>query len=1051
MRDNDRVTRESEPPSSERKLATVIFADLVGSTELAASQDPERTRVLLESFYDAMADEIAGAGGTVEKFAGDAVMAAFGAPSAQEDHAERALHTALSMRRALRELFGDRLVLRIGVNTGEVVVGSPRERSSFVTGDTVNVAARLEQAAEPNEILVGERTVAAARGAFEFGELRNVEAKGRREPVACRRLLRALSLMRPRGLGGRPAAFVGRKEELGVLQAAYERVAAQAEPGLVTIVGEAGVGKTRLVREFWGWLGAHEEAPLRRTGRCLSYGAANAYWPLAEVLKEHLGILESDPQNAVRDRLGDREILGLTLGLDVAGDLHPLAARDRLHEEWIDMLEALTREQPVAMLVEDLHWAEDALLELLERLVRDVRGPLLVVASGRPELADKRPGWGGRGNATLLSLEALSEEDAEQMLAALVGGDAPASVKSTVLERAEGNPFFIEELIATLIDRGLFRREDGTWRASVLTADLAIPDSVRAVLAARIDLLEPADKAALQAASVIGRVFWTGPVYALLDGLEPNLRVLEERDFIRRRPGSSIAGEREYVIKHALTRDVAYAGVPKARRARLHAAFAGWLERVGEGRDEHASLLAHHYAEAVRREDADLAWAGAGDELARLERKGVAWLRRAAELAAGRYEVREALALFERALALTEDRQAKIELLRQTAEVHFLDYDAEHQREALEEALALGPESDVSAAIYGRLAHVGRGRPYMWRQPPAEDVAERWVATALELAAPGTEARGEALLAQALAAPETGAEAAAEVIAIAEAVASPRLLLYGYEASALVASVAGRFEKACRWVDRALEIADSESDPGWRMHQYWHAGFVYLRGGRVAAVPAVADECERLAARLTAHDVVHALGLKAVLRSCLGQWRELSELAAATQDAATANDQYPCQFNWRSLLVCALARVRVGDEREARRLEERARAGAVVAGPPEREPALLRLALARDDLDEVERILERLPASVDPWTVDNAAARLDALVVLGDRERVEEEAAPFLEGESYTRPFALRALGRVRGDRALIDDALGRFRALGLAWQVEETAALLSAAPADLR
>jgi class 3 adenylate cyclase len=1047
----DRVTPQSGPPSSERKLATIIFADLVGSTELAASQDPERTRVLLESFYDAMADEIAGAGGTVEKFAGDAVMAAFGAPSAQEDHAERALHAGLSMQRALRELFGDRLALRIGVNTGEVVVGRARERSSFVTGDTVNVAARLEQAAEPNEILVGERTVAAARGAFEFGDVGQVRAKGKEEPVACRRLLRALTLMRPRGLGGLPAAFVGREEELGVLQTGYERVAAQAEPALVTIVGEAGVGKTRLVREFWAWLAALEEAPLRRTGRCLPYGAANAYWPLAEVLKEHLGILESDPPNAVRDRLGDREILGLTLGLDVAGDLHPLAARDRLHEGWIDLLEALTREQPVAMLVEDLHWAEDAVLDLLERLVRDVRGPLLVVATGRPELADHRPGWGGRGNATMLRLEALSEENAEQMLVALVGGDAPAGVKRTVLERAEGNPFFIEELLATLIDWGVFRREDGIWRASELTADLAIPDSVHAVLAARIDLLEPAEKAALQAASVIGRVFWTGPVYELLDGLEPNLRVLEERDFIRRRPGSSIAREREYVIKHALTREVAYASVPKARRARLHAAFAAWLERVGEGRDEHASLLAHHYAEAVRREDADLAWAGAGDELARLEQKAFPWLRRAAELAAGRYEVREALALLERALALTEGRQAKIELLRQTAEVHALNYDSEHLREALEEALALGPEPDVAAAIYGRLAHMGRGRPYMWRQPPAAEVGERWIATALELAAPGTEARGEALLAQALAAPETGAEAAAEVIAIAEAVPSPRLLLYGYEASALVASVAGRFEEACRWVDRALDIADSESDPGWRMHQYWHAGFVYLRGGRLAAVPAVADECERLAAGLTAHDVVHALGLRAVLQSCLGRWRELSELTAAAEDAAAANDKYPCQFNWRSLLVCALGLARVGDERKARRLEERARAGAVVAGPPEREPALLRLALARDDLDEVERILERLPARVYPWTVDNAAARLDALVALGDRKRVEKEAASFLQGESYTRPFALRALGRVRGDRVLIDEALGRFRALGLAWQAEETTALLSAAPSALR
>ena len=309
----------------------MLFADLVGSTELADSQNPERTRALLNRFYDAMAAEIEGAGGTVEKFVGDAVMAAFGAPAAQEDHAERALHAALSMQRRLEELFGDSLSLRIGVNTGEVVVGQPREGSSFVTGDAVNVAARLEQAAEPGEVLVGERTAAAVRGAFELDEPRRSRAKGKAEGVACRRLVRALSLMRPRGVGGLHRAFVGRERELEALQAAFCRVRDEAQSRLVTIMGHVGVGKTTLVRVLWEWLGTQAPEPLRRVGRCLSYGQGITYLPLGEVVREHLGLLESDPPETVRRRLGQHEILGMTLGLEAPSGLHPLAARDRLH------------------------------------------------------------------------------------------------------------------------------------------------------------------------------------------------------------------------------------------------------------------------------------------------------------------------------------------------------------------------------------------------------------------------------------------------------------------------------------------------------------------------------------------------------------------------------------------------------------------------------------------------------------------------------------------------------------------------------------------------
>ena len=508
----------------ERKLATIVFADLVGSTELGGSQDPERTRALLDRFYDAMAEEIELAGGTVEKFAGDAVMAVFGAPAALEDHAERALHAALAMQRRLQELAGGGLELRIGVNTGEVVAGKPREGSSFVTGDPVNVAARLEQAAEPGEILAGERTVAAARGAFEFDEPRTIEAKGKPEGVVGRRLVRPLSLMRPRGVGGLRPAFVGRDEELSSLERAYEEVVAGRSPQLVTILGDAGVGKTRLVREFWDRLGARSPEPLRRTGRCLSYGQGITYWPLGEVLKEHFGILDSDPPAAVLERLGSREILGIALGLEVEHGLHPLAIRDRFQDEWVDFLGEVVSERPAVLLIEDVHWAEDQLLDLLERLVPDTQGPLLVLATARPELLDERPGFGARVPGSSLTFEALSSEEAARMLDQLLGGTLPAGLREVVVERAEGNPFFVEELLGTLIDRQLLERQNGSWRLAELPEDFAVPDTVQAVVAARVDLLGPAEKQALQAASVIGRIFWARPVYELVPDAQPDLR-----------------------------------------------------------------------------------------------------------------------------------------------------------------------------------------------------------------------------------------------------------------------------------------------------------------------------------------------------------------------------------------------------------------------------------------------------------------------------------------------------------------------------------------------
>lgn len=543
---------------------------------------------------------------------------------------------------------------------------------------------------------------------------------------------------------------------------------------------------------------------------------------------------------------------------------------------------------------------------------------------------------------------------------------------------------------------------------------------------------------------MIGRAFWPSAVRELLGGVDPDFRLLEQRDFIRRRLNSSLEGEREFVFKHAITRDVAYGSLTIRDRARLHADFPAWLEGRGGGRDEDAALLALHYAEAARPENADLAWADDSDRLGRLGQRAVAWLQRAAELAASRYEVEEALGLLDRALELEEDHGVKIEILRELGRTHLLWYDPQSFRRSMEEALALGPDPAVAAKIYAQLAFYGLGRPYMWREPPLPEVGERWLASALDLSEPGTEARAYALLARAFSDPAHIEAAAEEAYALGNALGDPRLVVLACEAQTLAATKTNRHQDACEWVDKALEADSALDDPGLKAHQYWNGVFLYMRAGRIARARPLAEAHDLFASSLSAHDEVHAVALHTLLESVLGNWSELAELARRAEAATTANEDFPCQFNWRNLLVCALGLTRDGSEDEALRLEELGRASAFVAGPAEREPALLRLALFRGDFDAAQHILEALPPAGDVWGLDAAAARLDALTLLAETTMVEREAAPYLEQESYTRPFALRALGISRRDESLIEQSASQFDAIGLGWRAEETRGLLA-------
>ena len=1033
--------REPGPEPPARKVVTVLLSDVVGSSALAAELDPERLERVLGRFFDAAAEVVVGHGGTIDKFIGDAVMAVFGVPRVHEDDAARALRAALDLRDVLAALndqlqrdWGVRIAVRTGVNTGEVMTGD-LDSGRLVTGDSVVVATRLVQGAKAGEILVGDRTAASAAGVFGFGQPHVIAAKGRRDGVRAHRLLRALSWDRPRAVPAAGNVFVGRRAELDLLTITHERVVRSGEPHLVAILGEPGVGKTTLIGELGERL---DEGLPWHAGRCLAYGRAATYQPLADILRRRLSLDEAESEEALLDRLGDRRILALTLGHEPETQLHPQEARRQLREAWIELLNELADEGPAVVVIEDLHWAQDALLELLERAVRQARGPLLMLVTARPELAERSPAWiAGMANASQLRLEPLSDEEAMRMLAELAG-PLPDHLRDLVLDRAEGNPFFVEEAFAALIDRGAIVRGTDGWTVVETPAELPVPDSVQGVLAARVDLLPSVDKEALQAASVVGRTFWEGAVRELLDGAPFDPVLLEERGFVRVRRESTLGDERELVFKHALTREVAYGALPLGRRARLHARVAEWLERTGGNAEEHASLLAHHYAEAAAPAIADLAWPHEEARTAELRDRAIRWLRRAAALAVGRYEIHEAVSLLNEALALAGDDNLRTDLLLEAARACRLRYDTDGFRAALEQALSLDPPAAVSAEIHSQLAIAG-SQPELWREPPSLEMIDRWAQRALALAEPGSRAHAVSLMARARAWPGSGRDLADKARALADQIGDPALVAKALQTQTDVAVAQGVHDEARRLLDHGLQIVPATGDPYEREGLLLYATIVYARDGRIAEARRLAAEHDALATRLSPHQEVHGVGLDLIVETAAGDWEAARTLSGRAEAASAANRDTPCQFNWRTLLMAALAHAQLGDEREARRLEEQALAAVEVSGPASREPAMLRLALLRGDLESVEQLLAAPGAA--KYDVSYPATRLDALVAVGDREGVERDAPPVLAVGGYAAPFALRALAAVRGDRALREQAAASFDALDLAFFAAETRA----------
>ena len=1011
-----------------RRIVTVVFCDLAGSTALGDRLDPEELRATIARYHDRIQAITEGHGGTLVKFMGDGAMSVFGVPAVHEDDPLRAGRAALEMQAALAEL---ELSGRVGVNTGEVVV-----YAGDLTGDAVNVAARLEQAAAPGQVLAGERTVASTRGAFELGELQVVEAKGKPGGVRCRTLVGALAATQPRGTGVLREAFVGREPELTDLEQAFTGISAESRPRLVTILGEPGVGKSRLLREFSGWLGIQAPAPLRHTGRCPAYGRGVTYWPLAEILQSHYGISEDDSADTIADRLVEHPYLSLTLGVDVEPGLHPLAARERLHDAWTAFAEGLVEASPAVLMIEDVHWAEDDLLDLVDALIEQVAGPLLVLVTARPEFLERRPRWAGGEDRSLISLEALPIGLAGQLLDELTGTSLPPAIRDMVIARAEGNPFFVEELIATLIDREILVRTNGGWSSRDLPEGFGIPDTVNGVISARLDLLEQDERTALQIASVIGRIFWTDPVYALDPEIAPDMRVLEERGFVRRRVESSLGSRREYAFKHALTREVAYSSLSRAARAHLHASLADWTAQSLEGGHERAAMLAHHYGASVRPEDVDLAWADRPDELGRLRGAAVHWSREAASAAIGRYEIDDGLALLHQAVDLEPDSAVRVEIWFEIGLANALKYDGHKFSSAMERALECGADP---GRTYAELAYQAVQRGAMWN-PPVWDAIDDWTAKALATNEEGTLAHAKALVADTTR--NDRPESARRALVIADELGDDDLRSAALFTLIETSYWVGDLRTMDHALKEILDLAPRISDPDRRANIYVQGSHFPAVFGRFAECLDAAERLAETVENLTPHHRVHAIGPQVGLQAELGNWRRVCELSAHAEATVDANAEAPCMINVLVLLDCAIAYEMIGDPTESRRLEEKAEGLGIHGYDDGFDPYRIQLAVARGDVDRIASLIENLnPDSLpDHWV---RIALMDGLVALGDLARAESEAADWVLPGTYIEPHALRTLGVARRERSLVEQSIARFEEMGLDWHVEQTRLLL--------
>ncbi|HEY7280558.1 MAG TPA: adenylate/guanylate cyclase domain-containing protein [Actinomycetota bacterium] len=625
------------PAADVRKTVTVVFSDVTGSTAIGERLDPETLRRVMTRYFDEMRDAVQAHGGVVEKFIGDAVMAVFGIPRVHEDDAIRAVRAAAEMRSRLAALndrlerdHGVALSVRTGVNTGEVVAGDVGAGQRLVTGDAVNVAARLEQAAAPGEILLGATSHALVRDAVDAVQLdQPLELKGKAEPVTAWRLEGVTP-----GVSGHArrldSPMVGRERQRRLLEEAFDQAVSDRVCYLFTVLGSAGVGKSRLVNEFLDSESATRPARVVH-GRCLSYGDGITFWPVAEAIKGAAGIGEDEPATEavgkVRRLFGDDPEAD-SLASQVAG-LIGLAPADAPPEDAFRAVrrafELVASATPLVVVFDDVHWAQPAFLDLIDHLADWSRdAPILLICLARQELLEARPAWGGgKLTATTIQLEPLSDDESEALIANLLGSAGlEREAGRRIATAAEGNPLFVEEMLEMLIDDGLLVRRNSHWEPDGDLSTVAVPPTIQALLAARLERLGPDERSVMERGAVEGKVFHRGAVLELApdpvrSGITSHLMALVRKELVRPdRP--TFAGEEAFRFRHLLIRDAAYQAMPKETRAELHERFAGWLERVaGDRLPEYEEIVGYHLEQAYRYREELGPVGGAARELGR--------------------------------------------------------------------------------------------------------------------------------------------------------------------------------------------------------------------------------------------------------------------------------------------------------------------------------------------------------------------------------------------------------------------------------------------------
>jgi class 3 adenylate cyclase/tetratricopeptide (TPR) repeat protein len=1013
--------------AEERRLVTVLFADVTGSTALGEALDPEALRGLLARYFTIARTVVESYGGTVEKFIGDAVMAVFGLPLAHGDDVARALDAALELRDRVRAdpALGERLPIRLGVNTGEVVASRDASAGDFlVTGDAVNVAARLQQAAEPWSILVGERAVSAAPDGFDFGSSDGVVAKGKALPVAARELQGRVQAHRVEH-----TPFVGRAQDLAELDLLAGRAFTERRPFLVSIIAPPGVGKSRLLEEFEARLRVTTPEVALAVAQCLPYGQRLTYWPLRALLLELLELpaetsseqLRRDVERWLADAGDERpertaELLAATVGAAEA----ELVDRAALFAAWRSTVELAAARRPLLLVVEDLHWSSDSLLDLVEFILQpraDV--PLLMVALARPELLDRRPTWGGgRRNVVSLALEPLGDDEVAELVGDLLDGPAPEIVRN-VVERADGNPFYAGEIVRSVIERCPDLRDSGAVESCLA----ALPDSVQATILARLDMLPAAARRQLQVGSVFGRVYPTAGVAAL--DRETGASDIDAADALIERELVRPAGRGAFAFRHILIREVAYGTMTRAERIALHEGAGAWLESTaGSDAEALAELIAHHYREAI-----SLARTIGQPVADASRRRAVAWLSRAASVAAAGAANQEAARHLRAAIELADPAEQPDLYLRLGQTQLGGDEGIGAFARAYELGRELGRSPDfLLLALALRLTAMTRWFASVARQPTLDEF-DRLTAEARELLEVASD------------------EHARAVFYVSEAFVPFWLANLGRSASPAVLAHA---EESAR---RGLEIAERLGDVQLLSAALDGLGGVMSSEGHHRAAVDIARRRLEFEEQLVLQERLDAFNVVAWQASVVG---ELDEAIAAAERglAAVQPGQDPyfalAVANWRPYALTLLGRwdeVRAATERCRQLWIEggRGTSGYALSG----FIAGLYVARERQDDAAIESWSSVIDAIVGQFEAGHPTRRLMAFVgpdlpalaadVAGHpevyRERLHHVERAFAACADRGEPIELGAIDRVvaigteRGTRPLLAQAL---RARGL-------------------